>query len=95
MSKVISTTTARSQFDQILRRAAKQQARFVIEDKGMPQAILIGIRDFIKMAAPEPKILKIIGEESKRKGTNKLTMRQIDAEIKAYRREKRLKNASR
>jgi len=33
-------------------------------------------------------------EESKRKGLDKLTMAQIDAEIAAYRRESRLKQNS-
>ena len=34
---------------------------------------------------PEPEVLRVIGEESKRKGTDKLTSRQIDQEIKAAR----------
>jgi hypothetical protein len=33
--------------------------------------------------------LRVIGEESKRKGTNKLTPRQIDRLIKEYRAEKK------
>lgn len=32
-----------------------------------------------------PEVLKIIGEESRRNGTDKLTSRQIDETIKAYR----------
>jgi DNA-binding transcriptional regulator YiaG len=42
-----------------------------------------------RLAAPEPEILRIIGEESKRKGTDKLTSREIDQEIKAVRAAKR------
>jgi prevent-host-death family protein len=94
MANVISDRTARSKFDQILRQAVKGHARFVIEKEGKPQVVILGIREYIKMAALGPEILKIIGEESKRKGTNRITLREIDAEIKAYRREKRLKNGS-
>ena len=36
-------------------------------------------------AAPEPEVLKIIGEESKRNGTDKMTSRQIDRFIKSTR----------
>jgi hypothetical protein len=43
------------------------------------------IRDCVKLAAPEPKVLKVIGEESERNGTSKLTSRQIDRIIKAAR----------
>lgn len=35
--------------------------------------------------------LKALQEDAKRKGLDKLTMEQINAEIAAYRREKRLK----
>jgi len=49
----------------------------------------MSIRDYVKLAAPEPEILRIIGEESVKKGTNTLTSRQIDQIIKATRAEKK------
>jgi hypothetical protein len=45
-------------------------------------------RDYVRVAAPEPEILKIIGEESRRKDTDKLSSRQIDGVIKAARAQK-------
>jgi hypothetical protein len=51
----------------------------------VPRAVLLSIRDYVKLAAPEPEILRIIGEDAKRKGTNLLTSRQIDRVIKAAR----------
>jgi hypothetical protein len=45
----------------------------------------------IKTFAPTPAWLKAIGAEAKRKGLNKLTMRQIDAEIATAGRERRPK----
>ena len=41
----------------------------VIEKRGTPTAVLLNIRDYVKLAAPEPEILKVIGEEAKRKKT--------------------------
>jgi len=38
--------------------------------------------------APEPKVLRVIGEESQRNGTNMLNSRQIDQIIKAARAKK-------
>jgi hypothetical protein len=32
----------------------------------------------VKLAAPEPEVLRVIGEESERKGTSTLTARQIE-----------------
>ncbi|MGC1296805.1 MAG: orotidine 5'-phosphate decarboxylase / HUMPS family protein [Alloacidobacterium sp.] len=37
----------------------------------------------------EPEILKVIGEQSRRNGTDKLTSRQIDETVKAYRKTKK------
>ena len=49
----------------------------------------MSIDDYIDTFAPTPAWLKAIGAEAKRKGLDKLTMRQIDAEIAAARRERR------
>jgi len=40
----------------------------VIEKRGTPKAVLLSIRDYVKLAAPEPEVLRVLGEESKRKG---------------------------
>ena len=61
----------------------------VIEKRGTPKAVLLSIRDYVKLAAPEPEVLRVIGEESERNGTNTLTSRQIDQVIKATRAQKK------
>ncbi len=72
-----------------LRRVEEEQCRsLVIEKRGMPKAVLLSIRDYVKLAAPEPEVLRLLGEESQRKGTDKLTSRQIDQAIKSARAEK-------
>jgi hypothetical protein len=57
------------------------------EKRGMPKAVLLSIRD-VRLAAPEPEILRVLGEESHRKGTDALNSRQIDGIIKASRAQK-------
>jgi len=56
-----------------------------IEKRGRQRAVLLSIRDYVRRVAPEPEVLRIIGKESKQKGTNKLSSRQIDQIIKAAR----------
>lgn len=56
--------------------------------KNEPKAALLSIRDYVRLAAPEPEVLRAIGEESRRKGADKLTSRQIDQVIKAARGQK-------
>lgn len=54
----------------------------------------MGINDFIQTVAPPPAVLEAIWAESKRKGTNKITMRDINTEIAATRREQRKRHAA-
>jgi prevent-host-death family protein len=88
-SIVVSALNARANFGKLLDRVADERGSLVIEKRGTPKAVLLSIRDYVKLAAPEPEVLRIIGEESKRNGTNKMTPRQIDREIKAYRAQKK------
>ena len=82
---VISALHARSNFGQLLHRVEKDSRGLVIEKRGTPRAILLSIRDYVRLASPEPEVLRAIGEESKRKGTAFLTSARIDRIIKAAR----------
>jgi prevent-host-death family protein len=86
---VVSALKARANFGKILDRVDSEGKSLVIEKRGTPRAILLSIRDYVRLAAPEPEVLRIIGEESKRKGTSTLTSRQIDSVIKAARAQKK------
>src|ERR1700685_835083 len=88
-SIVVSALNARSNFGKLLNRVDAERRSLVIEKRGTPRAVLLSIRDYVKLAAPEPEVLRIIGEEAVKKGTNTLTSRQIDQIIKATRAEKK------
>ena len=88
-SIVVSALAARSGFGKLLRRVEDDHCSLVIEKRGTPRAVLLSIRDYVKLAAPEPEVLRLIGIESRRKGTDKLSSRQIDQLIKVARAQKR------
>jgi prevent-host-death family protein len=85
---VVSALHARANFGRLLRRVEDERRSLVIEKRGTPKAVLLSIRDYVRLAAPEPEVLRLIGEESQRKGTQKLSSRQIDEAIKATRAQK-------
>jgi prevent-host-death family protein len=85
---IISALHARSNFGRLLRRVEKDSRGLVIEKRGAPKAILLSIRDYVRLASPEPEVLTAIGEESERRGTASLTSAQIDRIIKAARAKK-------
>jgi prevent-host-death family protein len=84
-SIVVSALRARTNFGKLLRRVEDERLSLVIEKRGTPKAVLLSIRDYVRLASPEPEVLRILGEESRRHGTDRLTSRQIDRVIGAAR----------
>jgi len=82
---VVSALRARANFGKLLRRVDDERRSLVIEKRGVPKAVLLSIRDYVKLAAPEPEVLRVIGEESERSRASALTSRQIDRIIKTTR----------
>ncbi len=87
--KVVSALRVRNRLGSILRGLEEQHQSLVIEKRGVPKAVLLSIRDYVRLAAPEPEILTFLGEHSKRVGTDRLGSRQIDQIIKAARKQRR------
>jgi prevent-host-death family protein len=87
-SIVVSALRARTNFGKLLQRVEIERRSLVIEKRGAPRAILLSIRDYVRLATPEPEVLTIIGEESKAKRTDALNSQQIDNVIKAARHNK-------
>jgi len=88
--RVVSALAARTQFGQIMRRAKMGHERFVVDRRGEPQVVIMGIEDFLRNIAPEPEVLAAIRAASKQAATDKISLREIDEEISAYRRERKL-----
>ena len=95
ITQVVSALTARTQFGQILRRAGKNKERFVVGKRGEPQVVIMGIEEYLRNFAKPLPVVEEIRQEAKAKGLDKMTMREINREIKRYRRERKqkLKNA--
>jgi prevent-host-death family protein len=85
---VVSALRARTSFGNLLRQVEDERRSLVIEKRGTPRAVLLSIGDYVRLAAPEPEVLKIIGKESLAKRTDNLNSLQIDRIIKATRAKK-------
>src|SRR5262249_30639753 len=85
---VVSALRARTNFGKLLQRVEREQRSLVIEKRGRPRAVLLSIRDYVRLATPEPDVLRTIGKESKRKGTDRISSQQIDEVIRAVRAKK-------
>jgi len=89
MDRRIDAHVARTQFGQIMDRAVDHNERFVVERWGEPAVVIMSVQDFIRTAVPSPDWLEKAWRGAKRRGVDKLTSAEIDAEIVAYRREKK------
>lgn len=73
-----------------MRRARLEHTRFIVDRRGEPQVVIMGIHDFLKTIAPEKKVVAAIRAGSGGKNKNKFSMREVEREILAYRRERSL-----
>jgi prevent-host-death family protein len=89
---VVPALTARTQLGQILRRVRENNERFVVDRRGEPQAVIMSVEEYLRAFTRPVPVLEEIWKESKAKGLDHLTLRDINREIKQYRRERRKKN---
>jgi prevent-host-death family protein len=81
---------ARKELSRLVREAQKTNTRFLLSERGKPQAVVLGIDDYLKNILKRDR-LSVVAEiqiEAKEKGLDKMTMEEINREIKAYRKEK-------
>lgn len=83
---IVTALQARTNLGKLLQRVENEGRSLIIQKRGRPRAVLLSIKDYVRLAAPEPEVLRVIGEESKRRGTHKLSSKKIDRIIRATRR---------
>jgi prevent-host-death family protein len=87
-NRVVSALTARSHFGKLLDQVNTQNGSLVIEKRGTPRAVLLSVRDYVRLSAPEPEVLRLIGQKSRQRGTDRLTSARIDQIIRDTRKRK-------
>ncbi|MGA2465238.1 MAG: type II toxin-antitoxin system Phd/YefM family antitoxin [Thermodesulfobacteriota bacterium] len=85
VTKEISALIARTQLGQILERVKKNQDRFLISKNGEATAVILSVEDYLRNIVKQPRVLTKLQQQAKKAGTDKLTLEEIDAEIKAFR----------
>ncbi|HEY2390310.1 MAG TPA: type II toxin-antitoxin system Phd/YefM family antitoxin [Candidatus Angelobacter sp.] len=87
-SIIVNALEARSKFGKLLQRIDTEGRSLVIEKRGTPRAVLVSIQNYVRLAAPEPEVLRAIGEESIQRATSTLSSRRIDQIIRTARKKK-------
>jgi len=87
---MIGLDQARKELSRMIKQAKKTNTRFLVSERGKPQAVVIGIDDFLKNVLKNERasVIAEIQLEAKDKGLDKMGTREIDREIKTYRKSK-------
>jgi len=88
-ARVVPALTVHANLGKPLDGMVEPNGSLSIAKDSEPNATLPSIRDYLNGIAQVPEVLRIIGEESVRNGTDKLTEAEIGAIIKKARAEKR------
>jgi prevent-host-death family protein len=86
VTKEISALIARTQLGQILDRVKKNQERFLINKNGEATAVILSVEDYLRNIIKQPEVLTKLQKQARKAGTDKLTLEEIDGEIRAFRR---------
>jgi len=86
MDRRIDAHIARTRFGQIMDIATRDNTRFIVDRRGEPAVVIMSVQDFVRTAAPPPDWLQRAWAGAQRRGLDRLTPEEIDAEIAACRR---------
>ncbi len=86
--KTIEALEARVHFGSVMTEVEKGNTRFLVSKRGKPKMIMLSISDYLKNIAKEDRLLTQIQFKAKEAGLDKMTGRDIDAEIQVARKQK-------
>lgn len=87
---MVGLDQARKELSVIVKKAKKSNARYLVSERGKPQAVVIGIDDFLKNVLKKERasVIAEIQLEAGEKKLGSLSKKEIEREIKSYRKSK-------
>lgn len=87
---MIGLNEARKDLSRLVKRAKDSNTRFLVSERGKPQAVVIGVDDFLKniLKKERASVIAEIQLEAKDKRLETISEKEIDREIRAYRKSK-------
>ncbi len=83
--KVVSALTARTQLGRIMRRAKRNQERFIVDRRGEPQVVILSVEDYFRNVVKQPKALTRLQEVARKRGLTRLSQGEINREVRRIR----------
>lgn len=90
-TKLIDALSARTRLGEVMEEAEKESTRFLVSRRGKPSVVILGVEDYLRNVVKKNDLLAEIQLGAQKAGLDKITPREIDAEIRSYRRAKKNK----
>ena len=84
MTKLIDALSARTRFGELMKRAEKDNTRFLVSRRGKPTVVILSVEDYLQNIVKESRLLTEIQQESKGAGLDQLSDKKIQAEIAGF-----------
>ena len=88
MTKLIDALSARTRFGELMEQAEQKKLRFLVSRRGKPKVVILGVADYLKNIVKKDELLAEVQLSAQRAGLDQLSDKEIEAEIKAYRKAK-------
>ena len=89
MTKLIDALSARTRFGEIMEKAEKENTRFLVSRRGKAKVVIMGVEDYMRNFVKKDPLLAKIQLSAEEAGLDKVTDREIEAEITASRKKKK------
>ncbi len=85
MTQLIDALSARTRFGELMQKAEKDNLRFLVSRRGKPKVVILSVEDYLQNIIKQPEIIARIQLSAKEAGLDKMTDKEINAEISAVR----------
>ena len=89
MTKLIDALSARTHFGELMKQAEQKKLRFLVSRRGKPKVVILGVEDYLKNIVKKDELLADVQLSAREAGLDQLSDQEIEAEIQAYRKDKR------
>ena len=89
MTKTIPAFIARTQFGQLMERAQRDRARFLVSKNGEPAVVILAVEDYLESVLKQPSALTNLQAAARKRGLNRLSLDDVNQEIAEVRKKRK------
>lgn len=82
---LIDALFARTRLGKVMGEAEKENTRFLVSRRGKPAVVILGVEDYMRNVVKKSDLVAEIQLGAKKAGLDKITPKEIEAEISSYR----------